>query len=261
MARFITALLAIVVASAGPALAQSWSVAIEQNVMETPCNGHNISVGAANSCATAIPAAQSLFSTEITDGCLSQCPSGSTSQWTCTPQTYTVNGHPRIHYQVTQTCQACTYNHDFSTGIASWTVNGNPAYDTTAYPGWAITHPGTTPFPAGTHWIQPKAGGVPVFMPGGTYIYKLIFRIPQCALNASNQVQISGWFAADNAATLKIDNNTAVPCNGPPNYCFQPANVTPFTQTITGIGPHTVVITVTNASNSPSGLVAHITVP
>ncbi len=95
----------------GPAVAQqqSWSVAIEQNPMLTNCGTTtNIPVagaGTPGSCATAIPAAQSLLTTLLaTPNCMvPHCPAGSTmiqGAPSCTPDPYTVGNSSRIRYQV-----------------------------------------------------------------------------------------------------------------------------------------------------------------
>jgi hypothetical protein len=152
---------------------------------------------------------------------------------------------------------------DLSTGVAPWKVNAATAYATQPYPGWATKDPNgvsLAAFPAGTQWIQPANSTTSVNEPGGTFTYVLKFNL-QC----KGPVKVHGWFAADNAASMQIDSNTVVPCAGPPNYCFQQASVTSFSQNVAGVGTHTITFKVTNlgtvANPSPTGLLAHITMP
>jgi hypothetical protein len=116
-----TLVVALTVVSADPALAQGWSVAIEQNPMLTNCGTNtNIPVAAGSSCPTAITAAQSLFSTMLNlPACLSYgCKAGETAQMqtpTCVPDPFVrPNGSQAIRWQVglTWTCVASTTGSD-----------------------------------------------------------------------------------------------------------------------------------------------------
>jgi hypothetical protein len=159
----------------------------------------------------------------------------------------------------------CVVNQqDLSTGVAPWKVNAAPAHATAPYPGWATKDPNGVPlaaFPTGTQWIQPANSTTAQNAPGGPYTYVLKFTLPQCA----GATKVHGWFAADNGASMKIDNNAVVNCSGPPNLCFQQGSMTSFSQMVVGPGPHTITFNVTNAGTaanmSPTGLLAHITVP
>jgi hypothetical protein len=151
---------------------------------------------------------------------------------------------------------------DISTGKVKWLVTRPSgatavAYPVPPYPQWA-THsppvmPPGPPFPPGTSWIQPANAAAAVNEPGGLYIYQVRFSIP-----CPGTVQ--GWFAADNAATLQIDNNPPVPCLGNPSLCFTQANVTNFGPQPVGAGGHVIRVRVTNLGITRTGLLAHITV-
>ena len=149
---------------------------------------------------------------------------------------------------------------DLSTGVAPWKVNSATTYATTAYPGWTTTDANGAAFPAGTQWIQPANSPNPVSQPGGLYTYVLKFNLP-----CPGQYKVHGWFGADNTASVQVDSNPPVNCSGPANYCFKQTSLTNFSQPVSGAGTHTITFKVTNegtaASSSPTGLLAHITVP
>lgn len=149
---------------------------------------------------------------------------------------------------------------DLSTGVAPWKVNSATTYATTAYPGWTTTDANGAAFPAGTQWIQPANSPNPVSKPGGLYTYVLKFNLP-----CPGQYKVHGWFGADNTASVQVDSNPPVNCSGPANYCFKQTSLTNFSQPVSGAGTHTITFKVTNegtaASSSPTGLLAHITVP
>jgi hypothetical protein len=149
MEKFLARALVFAMAavSTGSAVAQGWSVAIEQNPMLTNCAGvTNIPVAAASSCPTAITAAQALFTSLLNiPGCMSYgCKAGETAQPqtpTCVPDPYVhPNGSPAIRWQigVKWTCVATTGTGDgvlkvckvAGPGVAvgtsfSFTVGGN----------------------------------------------------------------------------------------------------------------------------------------
>ncbi len=92
------------------AVAQSWSVAIEQNAMLTNCGSTtNIPVAGASDCTTAKAAAWNLLTTLLqTPNCMSPgCSAGYTvgqGASTCTPDPYTrPNGSPAMRWQVSWT--------------------------------------------------------------------------------------------------------------------------------------------------------------
>jgi hypothetical protein len=160
---------------------------------------------------------------------------------------------------ITWTCGACTYNHDLSTGVANWTVNGHPAYPTAPFSGWAIKDPSLAALLTGTKWIQPVNAPTPQSQPSGLYIYRSDFTVPACAtLDANKQVKVQGWFAADNGASLKIDGSVVAACSLYP-FCFLQKNMVSFSKMVIG-GPHILEIDVKN-EGSVTGLVAHITMP
>jgi len=112
MKKFLTSALVLTVLAvcAAPAIAQGWSVAIEQNAMLTNCgNTPNIPVAGATDCTTAKAAAWSLLTTLLqTPNCMSSgCPPGSSVTQglsTCTPDPYTrPDGSPAMRWQVSWT--------------------------------------------------------------------------------------------------------------------------------------------------------------
>jgi hypothetical protein len=152
---------------------------------------------------------------------------------------------------------------DVSTGVGSWFVtrpNGQSVTPHKVPPNsnWASHSPPGPPFPAGTSWVQPANSSTLTAEPPGTYVYQVRFTIPCPGL-------VKGWFAADNAATLVMDNNPAytVPCMGNASQdCFKQANVTSFGGWFVAAGTHVIKVTVINqaGSNTLTGLLAHITV-
>ena len=99
-------------------MAGGWHVAIEENKMETPCSGQNISVDGAKDCSSAIAAAQKLFAAEVKAGCL-KC--ASATNWTCKEETFTrPNGAQAKRWQVDASCEAPP------TGPTSCKTDANP---------------------------------------------------------------------------------------------------------------------------------------
>jgi hypothetical protein len=258
-----------------PALANGWFTAIEQGPMTTRCAGvENIPVAGATDCPSALVAAGNLFQTlRSIPGCLgAPCPVGSVPTFTksCNPQPFTrPSGAPAMRWQigVRWTCQTCQSNQDLSTGVANWTVrppNGGwqPTYSiTTPLFGWADKTPSGGAFPTGTKWVQAKSSSTALQHDQGTYIYRLRFYVPRCALDANGFFTVRGWFAADNSAVLKIDATPNIYCSGPASYCFRQSSVTSFSQQVQGSGAHVLQFKVYNMSRSASGLLAHITIP
>lgn len=123
MIRIWIAAAALAAMLATPASAQvNWNTAIEQNPMVTTCHSNtNVPVAAATDCATAVTAAQNLFSTLVQMGCLSTCPAGQTMNpnppaATCTPTIYTTGtGVKRTNYQVNLTASC-------SVGLGTGTI-------------------------------------------------------------------------------------------------------------------------------------------
>ncbi len=258
--------------STGLAVAQGWSVAIEQNPALTNCgNTTNIPVAGASDCTTATSAAWSLLTTLLqTPNCMGPaCPAGSTIDLgvsSCTPDPYTrPNGSQAIRWQVSWTwnclslpllpccqCLGSNVTLDLSTGKGVpidplWKVNGGPAYTTPPVPGWLTT---LTP----AKWIQPVASPTPSSnVPVGFYRYTTQFDVPMCTI--PSDVQLDGKFAADNSAIVRLDGNQIAACL--PNTCFKtPAAPVPFSVAAILPGTHTLTIDVKN-DGGPSGLVVN----
>jgi hypothetical protein len=258
-----------------PALANGWFTAIEQNPMTTRCAGiENIPVAGATDCPSALVAAGNLFRTlQSIPRCMSApCPSGSVPKFTnsCTPEPYTrPSGAPAMRWQigVRWVCQTCLSKQDLSTGVGNWMVRFPHGAVQSAHKintplfGWANTTPLGGAFPPGTTWIQANSSPVAIKHDPGTYVYKLRFHVPECALDANGFFKIRGWFAADNSAILSIDGSPGISCSGDPSYCFLQRNVTSFSRMVQGSGVHMLEFKVYNLGRSPSGLLAHIVTP
>jgi hypothetical protein len=96
--------------------------------------------------------------------------------------------------------------------------------------------------PAG--WVGP-AGNNKII---GRYPYRLRFWYPPTCLIPA-RVTITGSFAADNSARLNIDGQFIIASQGPTDYGFLPASVTPFSHTLAPGGLHAITLTVNNAQN------------
>jgi hypothetical protein len=271
LTTFIAAL-SIVVALTGPAAAQSWSVAIEENAALTNCGStKNIPVAGATDCDTAKKAAWDLLAKLFqTPGCLkSGCATGTTitpGVSTCKYDPYTrPNGTKANRWQVSWTwtcappnsvpCCKClgeTLKVDLSTGQTSpidqrWRVNNGNAYTTPPYPGWIALAP--------ARWIQPVASPTPSGnVPGNTvYRYTLQFTVPKCTIPMN--VRLTGSFAADNSAKAFLDGVPIASCAGP--KCFNtPQAPVPLNVPSVAPGPHTLEFQVANISG-PSGLIVN----
>lgn len=137
---------------------------------------------------------------------------------------------------------------DLSTGAAGnqWMVNGQPAAQVGAYPGWTT---GTN----GAKWVSVNStrnGGV-----GATYRYTLKFRVPDCTIPQKvtlGTISVS----ADNTfkASLIGPNATPVPlaaCTLSGGTCFTSAH--PGTATTLTPGLYTLQVEVGNISG-PTGM-------
>lgn len=153
---------------------------------------------------------------------------------------------------------------DLSTGVGQWSVtwpSGSVTTPHTVMPNsnWASHSPPpptTTTFPGGTSWVQPANSATLTAEHSGDYVYLIRFKIP-CPGT------VTGWFAADNAATLVLDSDPGIPCLGNATYeCFKQANVTSFGPLSVLPGAHVIKITVNNQAgpDTLTGLLAHITV-
>jgi hypothetical protein len=168
---------------------------------------------------------------------------------------------PNVTCTFVNTCAMRGQN--LSTGVGSWIVTWPNGQTTTPHKvapnsNWASHSPpasGGPPFPTGTSWVQPANSSTLTPEPPGDYVYLIRFVIP-CPGT------VTGWFAADNAATLVLDSDPGIPCLGNPTLCFLQANVTSFGPLAVMPGTHVIRITVTNqaGSNTLTGLLAHITV-
>lgn len=260
--------LAVLTTGAVPAIAQGWSVAIEQNAMLTNCgNATNIPVAGATDCTTAKAAAWSLLTTLLqTPNCMSSgCAPGYTiSQGTstCTPDPYTrPNGSAAMRWQVswTWTCApppCCNNQLNLSTGQGSglqdalWRVNGNPTYKT-ALSAWL-----TAPFtPA--RWIQRSNSPTAQPIAAGSNKYTVRFVVPPCSVG---QAQLSGIFAADNSAKVFLQpGNHPIPITTCLNNCFKTPQAPVALNVPSALlvpGPHTLEIVVTN-DGGYSGLIVN----
>jgi hypothetical protein len=154
MKKLLTPALALTVLAvfAGPAIAQGWSVAIEQNAMVTNCaSTTNIPVAGATDCASAKAAAWNLLTTLLqTPNCMSSgCAPGSTVTQgvsTCTPDPYTrPNGSPAMRWQVSWTWNCVPppplcpgnliQNGDFTAGLQ---VVGNGSMPQSQVSNWSL---------------------------------------------------------------------------------------------------------------------------
>ncbi|MDP1737130.1 MAG: hypothetical protein Q8L23_06795 [Caulobacter sp.] len=130
--------------------------------------------------------------------------------------------------------------------------------DTGRVAGWTVRKPGSTsaaPVQSASNsawatvssasWVGPGSS----FTTAGTYVYEFKFEVPRCTIPAA--VSISGRFAADNSGKVSLDNGPTVASSlGSANLGFQQANVTPYTITGIGPGPHTLKVEVYNAGSA-----------
>ena len=125
-----------------------------------------------------------------------------------------------------------------STGAAAWTVSGPGISGTVpvvaaSHSAWASVAPAA--------WVGPSAAPT-----GGTYVYKIVFRVPDCVIGG--KVTISGRFAADNSAVLSVNGAPVFASQGTWDYGFQAGSITPFSKTLTP-GIHTLEVRVYNTSD------------
>ncbi len=141
---------------------------------------------------------------------------------------------------------------DLSTGAAVWTVA--PVGGTSSTAVLVTPNVSWTNNLAPAKWIGPP--GAPQSV--GSWAYETTFYVQQGCVIPST-ISLSGKFAADNTATLQVDNQAPVSLQGTPNYGFLPGSVTSFGGgSVWTAGPHTIRVTVGNAGG-PTGLVVSAT--
>jgi hypothetical protein len=133
-------------------------------------------------------------------------------------------------------------------------MNSGAAYTTPPYAGWIIpTNAPLTP----ALWIQPVPSPLPSGnISGPSYTYTVRFNTPKCVI--PNTVTLDVYFAADNGATVKLDNApvTTTQCSG---TCFKaPQAPAHFIVQVPALPTtHTLEFVVLNDSPPASGLIVN----
>jgi hypothetical protein len=147
------------------------------------------------------------------------------------------------------TCLGKTNTLDLSTISSNkWTVNGSSVAFPTQINGlWNL--------PTGpAKWVSTSATGSTNGIPGGDYLYKLNFVVPDCTIG--QQVVLTGNYGADDAVKVYLDNTGSAPISqcGGSGWCFNTQNTPPPLNQVVLPGIHTLILKVTNGSNGPSGM-------
>jgi hypothetical protein len=148
-------------------------------------------------------------------------------------------------------CVGQSVSLDVSTGQGNgstdpfWQVNGGPAYITPPVSSW-VTLPQAK-------WLQPVASPTPSSnIPAGVYKYTLKFSVAKCTIPITGY-QLTGKFAADNSAIVRLDGGQIFQCTG--SYCFQNGTALTFNLPLSA-GSHILEFDVTN-DGSYSGLLVN----
>jgi hypothetical protein len=164
--------------------------------------------------------------------------------------------------------QTVDINTGSGAGSVAWRVFGpgvaNPIAQTIA-PGtldmfWTASLP-----PAG--WVHPDTSNGATNFPSGTYLYEINIEVPKCTIPMD--VEVSGAAAGDDEVKVYVDNFgtpiASTPLNADPSvmggivaagtggWGFRAARILQFSQPL-GPGMHTLRFEVTNAPESPHGL-------
>lgn len=169
-----------------------------------------------------------------------------------------VDGKPGPGHGPSLRCCECvgkTVVLDLRTGDPWWTVSPGSGPTKTALSAWTASA-------APASWIQPvsPATATATNVPAGAYTYTVKFNVPKKCTIPYEKFTLTGTYAADNGAIVKLDTSPAGSCTPSPiatdKKCFTSPQPLSWSGTLIP-GSHALTFDVTNQPNTYSGLLVN----